>query len=319
MSNIPRNLEARRRLAFFSNSLFMNMPHAPQVEKMMAFSVLTPYYNEEVLYNKEQLRTENEDGISTLYYLQTIYVDEWENFLQRMRIERMFDEKKELWTTKLRDLRLWASYRGQTLTRTVRGMIEGSVELGFMRHDGSIDGLSSERSPSSRRLSRADSSVSVLFKGHVYGTALIKFTYVVACQIYGTQKAKKDPHTEEILYLMKNNEALRVTYIDEVPTGRDEKDYYSVLVKYDQKLKREVEIYRVKLPGALKLGEGKPENQNHAFIFTRGDAVQTIDMNQDNYFEEELKMRNLLQEFKHYYGIRKPTILGVREHVTTRA
>ncbi|PHU11340.1 hypothetical protein BC332_18270 [Capsicum chinense] len=178
-----------------------------------------------------------------------------------------------------------------------------------MRHDGSIDGLSSERSPSSRRLSRADSSVSMLFKGHEYGTALMKFTYVVACQRYGTPKAKKDPHADEILYLMKNNEALRVAYVDEVPMGRDKKDYYSVLVKYDQKLEREVEIFRVKLPGPLKLGEGKPENQNHAFIFTHGDAVQTIDMNQDNYFEEALKMRNFLQEFKRYYGIRKPTFL----------
>jgi hypothetical protein len=34
------------------------------------------------------------------------------------------------------------------------------------------------------------------------------------------------------------------------------------------------------LPGEVKLGEGKPENQNHAIIFTRGDAIQTIDMNQ---------------------------------------
>ncbi|MBA0556771.1 hypothetical protein Golob_026847, partial [Gossypium lobatum] len=77
------------------------------------------------------------------------------------------------------------------------------------------------------------------------------------------------------------------------------------------------EIYRVKLPGPLKLGEGKPENQNHALIFTRGGAVQTIDMNQDNYFEEALKMRNLLEEYRQYYGIRKPTILGVREHIFT--
>lgn len=36
----------------------------------------------------------------------------------------------------------------------------------------------------------------------------------------------------------------------------------------------------MKLPGNPKLGEGKPENQNHAIIFTRGNAVQTIDMNQ---------------------------------------
>ncbi|XP_073148709.1 callose synthase 12 [Henckelia pumila] len=337
MQKVPENLEARRRIAFFSNSLFMNMPHAPQVEKMMAFSVMTPYYSEEVLYSKENLRTENEDGISTLFYLKTIYADDWRNFLERMRREGMVSEK-ELWTDRLRDLRLWASYRGQTLTRTVRGMMyyyralemlafldsasevdmrEGSQQLGSMRHSNNVGSLSSERSPSSRSLSRANSSVSMLFKGHERGTALMKYTYVVACQIYGSQKAKKDPHAEEILYLMKSNEALRVAYVDEVVSGRDEKDYYSVLVKFDQKLQREVEIYRVKLPGPVKLGEGKPENQNHAIIFTRGDAVQTIDMNQDNYFEEALKIRNLLEEFTRYYGIRKPTILGVREHIFT--
>ncbi|KAM1772351.1 hypothetical protein ACFX11_047066 [Malus domestica] len=337
MQNIPVNLEARRRIAFFSNSLFMNMPHAPQVEKMMSFSVLTPYYSEEVLYNKEQLRTENEDGISILYYLQTIYVDEWKNFMERMRREGMGSDD-EIWSTKLRELRLWASYRGQTLTKTVRGMMyyyralkmlafldsasemdirEGSQELGSMMRDIGLDGLTSERSPSSRSLSRTNSCVNSLYKGHEYGTALMKFTYVVACQIYGTQKAKKDPHADEILYLMKTNEALRVAYVDEVSIGREEKEYYSVLVKYDQKLEKEVEIYRIKLPGPLKLGEGKPENQNHAIIFTRGDAVQTIDMNQDNYFEEALKMRNLLEEYKRYYGIRKPTILGVREHIFT--
>ncbi|KAF5458454.1 hypothetical protein F2P56_022481 [Juglans regia] len=336
MHNIPVNLEARRRIAFFSNSLFMNMPHAPQVEKMMAFSVLTPYYSEEVLFGKEQLRTENEDGVSITYYLQTIYADEWTNFIERMRREGMVKEE-ELWTTRLRDLRLWASYRGQTLARTVRGMMyyyralkmlafldsasemdirEGSRELGSMRRDA-LDGYSSERSLSSRSLGRTSSSVNLLFKGHEYGTALMKFTYVVACQIYGTQKAKKDPHADEILSLMKDNEALRVAYVDEVSTGRDGKEYYSVLVKYDHQLQKEVEIYRIKLPGPLKLGEGKPENQNHAIIFTRGDAVQTIDMNQDNYFEEALKMRNLLEEFRHNYGIRKPTILGVREHIFT--
>ncbi|KAK9075497.1 hypothetical protein SSX86_003821 [Deinandra increscens subsp. villosa] len=329
MNNVPLNLEARRRIAFFSNSLFMNMPHAPQVEKMMAFSVLTPYYNEEVVYSKEQLRTENEDGVSTLYYLQTIYADEWKNFLERMKREGMKSDV-ELWTVKLRELRLWASYRGQTLARTVRGMMyyyralkmlafldsaseidirEGSMELMCMNRGGGTVGAPG--------ISRANSStVSTLFKGHEYGTALMKYTYVVACQIYGTQKAKKDPHADEILYLMKNNEALRVAYVDEVVV-RDVTEFYSVLVKYDQELEKEVEIYRVKLPGTLKLGEGKPENQNHAMIFTRGDAVQTIDMNQDNYFEEALKMRNLLEEYRSYYGIRKPTILGVRENIFT--
>jgi 1,3-beta-glucan synthase component len=54
---------------------------------------------------------------------------------------------------------------------------------------------------------------------------------------------------------------------------------------------------RVQLPGNPVVGEGKPENQNHAIIFTRGENVQAIDMNQEGYFEEALKMRCLLQEF----------------------
>lgn len=41
------------------------------------------------------------------------------------------------------------------------------------------------------------------------------------------------------------------------------------------------EVYRVKLPGNPVVGEGKPENQNHAMIFTRGEHVQAIDMNQE--------------------------------------
>ncbi|KAJ6374419.1 hypothetical protein OIU78_030023 [Salix suchowensis] len=37
----------------------------------------------------------------------------------------------------------------------------------------------------------------------------------------------------------------------------------------------------------------------------------------DNYLEEAMKMRNLLEEFRENHGIRPPTILGVRENVFT--
>lgn len=37
----------------------------------------------------------------------------------------------------------------------------------------------------------------------------------------------------------------------------------------------------------------------------------------DNYFEEALKMRNLLEEFHVDHGLHKVSILGVREHVFT--
>ncbi|KAL5176155.1 Callose synthase 5 [Glycine soja] len=97
--------------------------------------------------------------------------------------------------------------------------------------------------------------------------------------------------------------------------GKVQKVYYSVLVKAVDNLDQE--IYRIKLPGPAKLGEGKPENQNHAIIFTRGGALQSVDMNQDNYLEEALKMSNLLEEFNEDHGVRSPTILGVHEHIFT--
>ncbi|KAI8000121.1 putative callose synthase 6 [Camellia lanceoleosa] len=80
-------------------------------------------------------------------------------------------------------------------------------------------------------------------------------------------------------------------------------------------------IYRIKLPGSpIEIGEGKPANQNHAIIFTRGEALRTIDMNQDNYLEEAFKMRNVLEELlKIHHGRQKPTILGLREHIFTRS
>jgi callose synthase len=117
--DVPSNLEARRRLTFFTNSLFMNMPDAPKVRNTLSFSALTPYYNEHVLFSIKELEEENEDGVSTLFYLQKIYPDEWKNFQERVGWEEDLKDNEEL----MEELRLWASYRGQTLTRTVRGMM----------------------------------------------------------------------------------------------------------------------------------------------------------------------------------------------------
>ena len=39
---------------------------------MVIYSVFTPYYSEDVIYSPQQLAKENDDGISTMYYLRTI-------------------------------------------------------------------------------------------------------------------------------------------------------------------------------------------------------------------------------------------------------
>ncbi|XVF14474.1 hypothetical protein REPUB_Repub09cG0063300 [Reevesia pubescens] len=297
-ADVPRNSEARRRITFFANSLFMNMPSAPKVSDMRSFSVLTPYYKEHILYSDDELNKENEDGISTLFYLQKIYPDEWTNFQERMNYKGSQE-----------DICNWATYRGQTLFRSVRGMmyyreaLKVQCSLEFPNHNAS----------------REEDSI------RVQALPDLKFTYVVSCQIYGALKNSDDSrdqiHQRNLRNLMLMHPSLRVAYIDErEEMVNGEKTYYSVLVKGGDKFDGyEREIYRIKLPGPpTKIGEGKPENQNHALIFTRGEALQTIDMNQDNYFEEAFKMRNVLEEFecsRHWQ--RKPTILGLREHIFT--
>ncbi|GLT55537.1 hypothetical protein SLA2020_286500 [Shorea laevis] len=332
--DVPSNLEARRRITFFSNSLFMDMPLAPKVRNMLSFTVLTPYLTEDVLFSISDLdKLNEEDGVSILFYLQKIFPDEWKNFLERVGCNeedfRANEETEE-------KLRLWASYRGQTLTRTVRGMmyyrkaLELQAFLDMAKDEELMKGykaaeLDSEEHPKSERSLLAQCQA----------IADMKFSYVVSCQQYGIDKRSGHPHAKDILKLMTKYPSLRVAYIDEVEEAcKDnskktvQKVYYSALVKAALPTKAidssesvqnlDQVIYRIKLPGPALLGEGKPENQNHAIIFTRGEGLQTIDMNQDNYMEEAFKMRNLLQEFlKKHDGVRFPTILGLREHIFT--
>jgi hypothetical protein len=60
------------------------------------------------------------------------------------------------------------------------------------------------------------------------------------------------------------------------------------------------------------IGEGKPENQNHAIIFCKGETIQTIDCNQDNVVSEALKLPNLLSEFTRDENV---ALVGFREWV----
>ncbi|KAM7497719.1 hypothetical protein LguiA_022133 [Lonicera macranthoides] len=303
--NVPMNLEARRRITFFTNSLYMKMPSAPKVRNMLSFSVLTPYYTEEVLYSEVDLNKENEDGITILFYLQKIYPDEWKNFEARIKDCSPKD--------RIEHTRHWVSNRGQTLSRTVRGMmyykeaLELQCYLDFAEEEAMTDGYWTI-------------DMNKPLRDRAQALADLKFTYVVSCQIYGAQKKAGLSNYSNILNLMLTHSSLRVAYIDEGEEkidGKSEKVFYSVLVKGGDKL--DEEIYRIKLPGPpTQIGEGKPENQNHAIIFTRGEALQTIDMNQDNYLEEAFKMRNVLEELlKTHRGQRTPTILGLREHIFT--
>ncbi|KAM3395924.1 putative callose synthase 8 isoform X1 [Capsicum galapagoense] len=305
--DIPTNLEARRRISFFATSLSMNMPNAPKVRNILSFSVLTPHFMEEVKFTKKELNSRKQ-GVSILFYMKKIFPDEWENFLERMEREGIDESGDEI----EEEERNWASFRGQTLSRTVRGMmyyrkaLKLQAFLDMAEDEDILRGYDA--------IERKNDTLSAQLEA----LADMKFIHVVSCQIYGLQKTTGDPQAQDILNLMIRYPSLRVAYVEEkeeITADRPRKVYSSILVKavngFDQ------EVYRIKLPGPPNIGEGKPENQNHSIIFTRGEALQTIDMNQDNYLEEALKIRNVLQEFLKDHGRRPPTILGMREHIFT--
>ncbi|PON73092.1 Glycosyl transferase [Trema orientale] len=233
--NVPQNLEARRRITFFANSLFMNMPKAPEVRDMLSFSVLTPYYKEDVLYTDEELTKENEDGISTLFYLQKIYPDEWTNFQERIHDPKLGYSDKD----KSDFIRQWVSYRAQTLYRTVRGMMyyREALELQcFLELAGDTAIFGGYRTLES---SEKDTG----FHDRAQALADLKFTYVVSCQLYGAQKKSNDARDQScysnILKLMLTYPSLRVAYIDtreDTVNGRPQKVHYSVLLKGGDKL-----------------------------------------------------------------------------------
>lgn len=287
----PKSPDARRRLLFFVNSLFMDMPLSPLLEEMKSWTIMTPFYGEDVLYSKSDLESKR-DGLDvhTLLYLQTLYKRDWQNFLERVR------PKKNIWKDPQAalELRLWASLRGQTLARTVQGMMYSEVALRLLAQlekipENQIDDLVNR-----------------------------KFNYVVACQIYGRQKRNNDQKAKDIEYLLHRFKNLRVAYIDEIRVNyQKEQSYFAVLIKGSEDISKPEEVYRVRLPGNPILGEGKPENQNSAIIFSRGEHLQTIDMNQDAYLEECFKMRNLLEEFDSGSPDRPYTIVGLPEHIFT--
>ena len=290
----PKSKEAKRRLTFFVNSLFMDLPFSPSIKDMQSWNVMTPFYSEDVTYSKAELtKKEKTLGVSVLLYLQTLYPADWSNFLERLGIK----DEERIWDPSFADeVRRWASLRAQTLSRTVSGMMLNEKALRLLAKLEGLDGES------------------------INDLICEKFGYVLACQVYGVMKKNQDSKADDIENLMHRFPHMRVAYIDNVKINRDgDSAFYSVLIKSDGQGGVQ-EIYRVRLPGNPVIGEGKPENQNHAIVFTRGEYLQTIDMNQEAYFEEALKMRNLLEEFarekRKKVGL-PTTILGFREHIFT--
>ncbi|KAJ0401780.1 hypothetical protein P43SY_006034 [Pythium insidiosum] len=108
-----------------------------------------------------------EDGknITILKYLVTIHPEEWENFLERVDVSTA----EEAQNNYPMEIRLWASYRGQTLARTVQGMMlyEDAIKILHWLEIGSNPNKTAEQK-----------------QAQLEDMVRLKFSYICACQVY---------------------------------------------------------------------------------------------------------------------------------------
>ena len=223
------------------------------VKDMPSMWTVTPFYAEDVFVS------DRED----IVHLQRVFPQEWSFLLERGG-----------------NAEEWASLRGQTLYRTLRGI---QLYQRAVRERALLEGLDEEDAL----------TLSMLKAGHVVG-----------CQLYGNMNMSgKDTELENV---MQKVDGVRMMFLDR-------ERWSVVLAKWGKYRRGMEEVYRIILPGNPLLGEGKPENQNLSLTFVRGEVIQTIDMNQDNYLEEALQLGRVLQLMEDNDHV----LMGFGEHCFT--
>ncbi|KAI8328924.1 1,3-beta-glucan synthase component-domain-containing protein, partial [Choanephora cucurbitarum] len=328
----PQRGEAERRIQFFAQSLTTPMPPPHPVECMPTFTVLTPHYGEKIMLTLREIIREEDTStrVTLLEYLKQLHTVEWENFVKDTKMLVGDDDRRTLLNNQsegsvvssassqssfekdapksnaIDDLpfycigfksskpeytlrtRIWASLRAQTLYRTVSG---------FMNYRKAIKLLYRVENPESLQHYGDDREA---LEKDLDKLSRRKFKFLVAMQRYAKFSASE---SEDAEFMFKAFPDLQVAYVDEEPPTEPDGEitYYSALIDghcpHDENGKR-IPRYRIRLPGNPILGDGKSDNQNHAIIFYRGEFLQLVDANQDNYLEECLKIRNVLGEFE---------------------
>lgn len=299
--------EAQRRITFFAQSLSTPMPEVGPIHFMPSFSVLVPHYSEKIILSLREIIREEEQysHVTMLEYLKQLHPLEWSCFVKDTKMLAEEFESDSASTDnakdKLDDLpyysvgfkvatpeyilrtRIWASLRSQTLYRTISG---------FMNYARAIKLLFDVENP--------DSSTSDTEKTeHAAIMAHRKFRIITSMQRMKYFSLEEKENTD---FLLRAYPELQICYLDEeIDEHTGEVIYYSALIdgscSFLENGDREPK-YRVRLSGNPILGDGKSDNQNHSLIFCRGEYIQLVDANQDNYLEECLKIRSVLAEFE---------------------
>ncbi|KAF4974081.1 hypothetical protein FZEAL_8982 [Fusarium zealandicum] len=333
----PTYSEAERRISFFAQSLSTPIPEPLPVDNMPTFTVMIPHYSEKILLSLREIIREDEpySRVTLLEYLKQLHPHEWDCFVKDTKI--LADEtsqyngepdkgEKDSAKSKIDDLpfycigfkssapeytlrtRIWASLRFQTLYRTVSG---------FMNYSRAIKLLYRVENPEVVQMFGGNTDK---LERELERMARRKFKMVVSMQRFSKFKKEEMENAE---FLLRAYPDLQIAYLDEEPpvAEGEEPRLYSVLIDghseiMDNGMRRPK--FRIQLSGNPILGDGKSDNQNHSLIFYRGEYIQLIDANQDNYLEECLKIRSVLAEFEEMKSDNvSPYTPGVKNEATS--
>ncbi|KAL3426160.1 1,3-beta-glucan synthase component FKS1 [Phlyctema vagabunda] len=344
----PAQSEAERRISFFAQSLSTPIPEPLPVDNMPTFTVLIPHYSEKILLSLREIIREDEpySRVTLLEYLKQLHPHEWDCFVKDTKI--LADEtsqfngdyeknEKDTAKSKIDDLpfycigfksaapeytlrtRIWSSLRSQTLYRTISG---------FMNYSRAIKLLYRVENPEVVQMFGGNSDK---LERELERMARRKFKMIVSMQRYAKFKKEEMENTE---FLLRAYPDLQIAYLDEeapLVEGEEPRLYSALIDGHSEIMENGIRRpkFRIQLSGNPILGDGKSDNQNHAIIFYRGEYIQLIDANQDNYLEECLKIRSVLAEFEEMTtdnvspytpGVQNPqtnpvAILGAREYI----
>lgn len=313
----PVHSEAERRISFFAQSLSTPIPEPLPVDNMPTFTVMIPHYSEKILLSLREIIREDEpySRVTLLEYLKQLHPHEWDCFVKDTKI--LADEtsqfngdfektEKDTAKSKIDDLpfycigfksaapeytlrtRIWASLRSQTLYRTISG---------FMNYSRAIKLLYRVENPEVVQMFGGNSDK---LERELERMARRKFKICVSMQRYAKFSKEERENTE---FLLRAYPDLQVAYLDEEPPvneGEEPRLFSALIDGHSELMENGMRRpkFRVQLSGNPILGDGKSDNQNHCIIFYRGEYIQLIDANQDNYLEECLKIRSVLAEFE---------------------
>ncbi|KAJ3352871.1 hypothetical protein GGF32_003535 [Allomyces javanicus] len=320
---------AIQRLRFFGQSLSMRqLPTPLPVQSVPALTVLVPHYAEATLVSLRELVRDGDRGsMLQLAYLQALFPDDWARYVAANGDARDVEANAGIDTeadgTGPGDLplqmlgfraptdaavlrtRMWASARTQTLYRTIRGMMQyraALIMLAQLEDPKTAEGVVGAWVPTDAEADRVGEMPTSRA-----AAALVdeKLTLLVAMQRYAVLSEAERADVDAVRAQFPHC-TLRIAYVEHV----DDRWFACLLVHPSDAEVPDRDrvsdtaaaaashrLYRIELPGAPTLGDGKADNQNTALMFQRGEVLQLIDANQDHYLEEAVKIRSVLAEF----------------------